>query len=180
MFLFLATAILLYLEPNPCDKITAPQKGEIWKFDFVWHYSPLKLRNNSICGNDIQEYFYIRQKDRASYIAMKKVKITKESSCRNNALFNGKQKLFRGMLQSVKEDNTNLSSIREKEILTEIALLNDKIEHAGTYDCSPLNTKNVTDPDVMWEECECILYGFYPQGKLGLLERVDKKINSIQ
>ena len=84
------------------------------------------------------------------------------------------------MLQSVKEDNTNLSSIREKEILTEIALLNDKIEHAGTYDCSPLNTKNVTDPDVMWEECECILYGFYPQGKLGLLERVDKKINSIQ
>ena len=174
MFFILATAILLYIEPNPCDKIPTQKKGEIWKFDFVWHYSPLKLRNDSICGNDMQEFFYIRQRDRASYIAMKKVKVTKESSCRNNALFNGKQKLFRGMLKSALEENQSLPSLKERDILTEIAILNDSIEHAGTYDCSPLNTKNVTDPDNMWEECECILYGFYKNGKQGLKERVDK------
>lgn len=174
MFTILATAILLYLEPNPCEKVNSPKKGEIWKFDFVWHYSPLKLRNDSICGSDIQEFFYIKQRDRASYIAMKKVKITKESSCRNNSLFNGKQKLFRGMLKSVMAENQSLPSTKEKQILTEIALLNDKVDHAGTYDCSPLNTKNVTDPDAMWEECECILYGFYTGGKQGLKERVDK------
>jgi hypothetical protein len=174
MILYLATAILLHLLPDPCEKIPAPAKGQIWKFDFVWHYSPLKLRNNSICGNDLHDYFYIKQRDRASYIAMKKVKITKESSCKNNSLFNGKQKLFRGMLDSAKEGNTYLSVSKEKEILTEIALLNDKIEHAGTYDCTPLNTKNVTDPDAMWEECECILYGFYTGGKVGLVERVKK------
>jgi len=174
MFTILATAILLYLEPNPCAKVTSPKKGEIWKFDFVWHYSPLKLRNDSICESDLQEFFYIRQRDRASYIAMKKVKITKESSCRNNSLFNGKQKLFRGMLKSAVAENQSLPSMKEREILTEIALLNDKVDHAGTYDCSPLNTKNVTDPDTMWEECECILYGFYNGGKQGLKERVDK------
>ncbi len=174
MFLYLATAILLHLLPDPCEKISAPSKGQIWKFDFVWHYSPLKLRNNSICGSDLQEYFYIKQKDRASYIAMKKVKITKESSCRNNSLFNGKQKLFRGMLESVKEANMNLSLAKEKEILSEIVNLNDKIEHAGTYDCTPLNTKGVTDPDDMWETCECILYGFYKGGKLEVAERIKK------
>lgn len=174
MFLYLATAILLHLLPDPCEKIPAPTKGQIWKFDFVWHYSPLKLRNNSICGSDLQEYFYIKQKDRASYIAMKKVKITKESSCRNNSLFNGKQKLFRGMLESVKEANASLSLAKEKEILSEIVILNDKIDHAGTYDCTPLNTKGVTDPDDMWETCECILYGFYTGGKLKLTERINK------
>ena len=62
--------------------------------------------------------------------------------------------------------------MKEKEILTEIALLNDKIDHAGTYDCTPLNTKGVTDPDDMWETCECILYGFYTGGKMGLSERI--------
>ncbi len=174
MFTILATAILLYLEPNPCEKVTPPKKGEIWKFDFVWHYSPLKLRNDSICGSDLKDFFYIRQRDKASYIAMKKVKITKESSCKNNSLFNGKQKLFRGMLKSAVEENQSLPAMKEREILTEIALLNDKIDHAGTYDCSPLNTKNVTDPDAMWEECECILYGFYKGGKQGLKERVNK------
>ncbi len=174
MIFYLATAILLYLLPDPCEKIPAPTKGQIWKFDFVWNYSPLKLRNNSICGSDALDYFYVKQRDRASYIAMKKVKITKESSCKNNSLFNGKQKLFRGMLDSAKEVNVDLSSSKEKEILTEIALFNNKIEHAGTYDCTPLNTKGVTDPDDMWETCECILYGFYTGGKFGLAERVKK------
>lgn len=172
MIFYLATAILLHLLPDPCEKIAAPTKGQIWKFDYVWYYSPLKLRTNSLCANDTQEFFYIKQRDRASFIAMKKVKITKESSCKNNSLFNGKQKLFRGMLDSSKEGNANLSTVKEKEILTEIALLNDKIDHAGTYDCTPLNTKGVTDPDDMWETCECILYGFYTGGKMGLSERI--------
>ena len=78
------------------------------------------------------------------------------------------------MLKSVMTENQSLPSTKEKQILTEIALLNDKVDYAGTYDCSPLNTKNVTDPDAMWEECECILYGFYTGGKQGLKERVDK------
>jgi hypothetical protein len=78
------------------------------------------------------------------------------------------------MLESVKEANTNLPASKEKEILSEIALLNDKIEHAGTYDCAPLNTKGVTDPDDMWETCECILYGFFAGGKLKLTERVNE------
>jgi hypothetical protein len=64
MFVYLATAILLYLLPDPCEKIPAPTKGQIWKFDFLWHYSPLKIKNNNLCGNDTQEYFYIKQIER--------------------------------------------------------------------------------------------------------------------
>jgi hypothetical protein len=171
MFLILATAILLNLQPD-CNKLPSPSKSEIWKLDSVWNYSPFKIRNNSICGNDLKEFFYIKQRGRASYIAMKKVKITKESSCKNNSLFNGKQKLFQGMLETSNEANLVLSQLHEKEILNEIALLNDKVEHAGTYDCIPLNTKNVSDPDAMWEECECVLYGFFTGGKMGLTDRI--------
>lgn len=79
------------------------------------------------------------------------------------------------MLDSAREGNANLSTAKEKEILTEIALLNDKIDHAGTYDCTPLNTKGVSDPDDMWETCECILYGFYTGGKIGLSERITQR-----
>jgi hypothetical protein len=174
MFYILATAILLYLTPEPCEKIPAPKTGDIWKLDSTWYYSPLKLRNNTICNGDTKYFFYIKQRDRASYIAMKKVKITKESSCRNNSLFNGKQKLLRGMLESAREDNTAITPLKEKEVLTEIAALNSKVEHSGVYDCVPLNTKNVTDPDAMWEECECIIYGFYEGGKIGLTNRIKK------
>ena len=65
-----------------------------------------------------------KTKDRASYIAMKKVKITKESSCEIILLTESKS-FFIGMLESVKELMRGFFSKR-KENLSEIVILNDK------------------------------------------------------
>lgn len=174
LFVF-ANAILLYLSPDPCEKVLKPSNNEIAKLDQIWHVSPAKLRNTFYCKDDKKEYYYIKQKDKASYVALTKVKITKESSCRNNSLFNGKRKLFLGMIQSAKVANPNLPQAKESYLLKKIISVNDNSEHASTLQCFPLNTKNVKDPDDMWDECECVLYGFFPNGIDGILnEIVDK------
>ncbi|HNC00400.1 MAG TPA: hypothetical protein PLS71_19295, partial [Leptospiraceae bacterium] len=134
MLLILANAILLYLVPDPCEKINTPNKQEIWKLDQVWHVSPLNLQKKFYCKEDKLEYFYIKQRDRSSLVAIQKVKITKESSCRNNALFSGKRKLFQGMIQSVKAANNHNPLRSEQTLLSKILSFNESTDHAGTYE----------------------------------------------
>lgn len=156
-----------------CTKTNPPSREDIWtlaeKGD--WSYSPPLLEKSSVCQEDPKETFYKIYQNTDSYVAETQVPKTKKSSCINNVLFHGKDKLYDLMLDHTAKfmGITNY----EKEKFTKVK--NETIEYNTAekgrsfyFECRP------TDPQGSWNKCTCVLFASYPNGRTGLGTRMKK------
>jgi hypothetical protein len=159
---------------SDCDKITTPRSEEIWALSIEggWSFAPQKLETGDTNSCDKKESFYKQFSNTESYVAEKQVPKTKKSSCTNNVLFHGKDKLYNLMIdKTLKEDSTEADSTKldKPKLLSEIIQYNNEgKKRSFYYECMP------TDPEKRWDKCTCVLYASYPNGKSGLIDRIRK------
>jgi hypothetical protein len=156
-----------------CVRIAPPSSEDIWKIaeDGNWSYSPKNLKLGEICREETKESFYKIYQNSESYVAETQVPKTKRSSCINNVLFHGKDKLYDLMLEKTAKD-TGIQDY-EKERFTKVK--NETIEYNTAekgrsfyYECKP------TDSQGAWNTCKCVLFASYAGGEDSLGKRMKK------
>ncbi|MCB1156172.1 MAG: hypothetical protein H7A25_20950 [Leptospiraceae bacterium] len=169
----------IYLSCSSCEPLMAPSNEEIWKLHKSWHFPPPAIRSKEVfCKKDEKEYFYYKSSATLSYVALvtlkKQNKPNIKASCMNNALLQGKSRMFRAMLHSAVQEYIQTkkrkpSSGYEEEILKNLAEHNRKKENAGIYDCKSLATQHGSEEFLA---CDCILYASFPDGKKGIIDEL--------
>jgi len=149
-----------------CIKVASPSKEDIWSLAEKggWSYSPKLLEKSEVC-EDLKESFYKIYYNTDSYVAETQVPKTKKSSCINNVLFHGKDKLYDLMLEHTAklEGIDNYEKDRYTKVKNEVIEYNTAEKgRSFYYECRP------TDPTGSWNKCVCILFASYPSGRKGL------------
>lgn len=159
-------------EKTGCIKEIPPTSEEIWALSIEggWHYPPNQIKTKTICKGDKKESFYKQFGNTESYVAETQVPATKKSSCINNVLFSGKAQLYNLMIdKTAKENSISIAKSNKSQILQETIDYNTSEKgRSFYYECKP------TDPGGKWDNCKCVLFASYPEGKTGLAERMVK------
>jgi hypothetical protein len=162
--------IVEYISNTDCPKVKTPSKEDIWKLAEKgdWSYHPSILKTGEACKDDWKESFYKVYHNTESYVAETQVPKTKQSSCINNVLFHGKDKLYNLMIEKTFQENgrTFKDPSEYESIKKDIIAYNNKVKgRSFYYECIP------TDPNKNWDKCSCVLYSSHEKGKVGLLDR---------
>ena len=172
--------VLLYKKPEAvdvpkkdCNPVSTAGHAEIWNLaeEGNWYYSPNQMSKGELCKEEPMESFYKIYSNTESYVAETQVPKTKKSSCINNVLFHGKDKLYQLMLEKTAKEElkTELPSFANVKKET-IEYNNAEKGRSFYYECKP------TDPQKKWDKCTCLLYASYGGGKEKLAERLKKEI----
>lgn len=158
-------------ETIPCERIAVPSLEDIWALSVEggWSHHPEKISTNNVCRGDLQEYFYKQYSNNESYVAEKHVPRTRKSSCTNNVLFHGKDKLYNLMIEKTAKEEAPSASYDLESVKKDVVTYNTEgKKRSFFYECRP------TDPQKRWDTCTCVLYSTYRNGKSGLSERIKK------
>ncbi|MDX1959944.1 MAG: hypothetical protein SFU98_15340 [Leptospiraceae bacterium] len=164
---------LVYPEvKQDCEKISSPKSIDIWSLakEGGWSFEPNKIKTGTVDSCDKEIVFYKEFSNTESYVAETQVPRTKKSSCTNNVLFHGKDKLYNLMIDKTAKENLSLEDqnrINKPELLKEIISYNNEGKLRSFYfECIP------TDPKKNWDKCSCVLYASYKDGKNELISRM--------
>lgn len=164
----------LYVEPAGCAKVKTPSSDDIWHLseNGDWSYPPNMLELGITCKDEKKEFFYKQFANTESYVAEKQVPSTKKSSCINNVVFHGKEKLYTQMVEKTKSEELNrdmAQKVDSKIVVRDLVEYNNSGRgRSFYYECK------ATDPQKRWDKCACVLFASYTDGKEGLAERMVK------
>jgi hypothetical protein len=163
---------VLYVEPIGCNKIKTPSSDDIWQISESgeWSYPPNLLELGITCREEKKEFFYKQFANTESYVAEKQVPATKKSSCINNVVFHGKDKLYSQMVEKTKSEELSKEMAQRVDSKT---VFRDVVEYNNSgrgrsfyYEC------RATDANKRWDKCACVLFASYTDGKEGLADRM--------
>ena len=165
-------ASFLYVEPTGCAKVKTPSTDDIWQIseNGEWSYPPNLLELGITCRDEKKEYFYKQFANTDSYVAEKQVPATKKSSCINNVVFYGKDKLYSQMIEKTKSEELTrdmAQRVDSKIVFKDLLDYNNSARgRSFYYEC------RATDPGKKWDKCACVLFASYMDGKEGLADRM--------
>lgn len=164
-----------FIHCSTCEKVTLTPLNDPYTLSNTWNYSPFLYEKSSSVCKDAKEYYFIKSQGKLSVVALKTLKKQNqaniESSCKNNALFTGKQLLFKKMIRDAASEvhSSKLKKDYETKTIEELTNKNKTTDQAGTYSCKSLPSDLGSESFL---ECECLLYAYYPNGRAGLIKAV--------
>jgi hypothetical protein len=163
---------VFYVEPMGCNKVKTPSSEDIWQISETgeWSYPPNFLELGITCKEEKKEYFYKQFSNTESYVAEKQVPATKKSSCINNVVFHGKDKLYTQMVEKTKTEELSkemAQRVDSKMVFRDVVEYNNSAKgRSFYYECK------ATDSQKRWDKCACVLFASYTDGKEGLADRM--------